>query len=468
MGLSSPTKQERDWIWAHLSVPEAGIYARDGGYKPFKLALRAHDHVARTKLITGGIRSSKSLGAAMEAVSWLPHADLIWLAGDTYDLSRQEFDYIADACLSLNWVTKKNISQPKTRSLPASLVTRWGTRVESRSLHDVNTFVARAPDVIVICEPGLADPRVVVKATERLSTRRGLLWMAGTFEEVRSNWMEDFWKKWIRWPNNDNAKSFTIPTWHNTVTYPGGKNDPEIQLLRNRMSEVEFLLRCGGVPVPAPNLVMSDVWGAKQRKKLIRDYQFRETDHAGDLVPVYLALDPGYATGKYVVEAIQVEEIKGVSYTRVFDEIALETETHESVIEHCRAKPWWPNVSGGTTDPHAEAHIHGAATTSEVWWRTARVKLEIPPRLLVPDTLGRLKAVMNPPDDIPLVSFSPHLERLFYEIGHWRRKQSREGYGEPQKHNCDAIKALAYFFSQKHRRGGELRDIVRVTDYSFS
>ncbi len=462
IGLSSPTNQQKRKIWSTLSVPEAGIYEKDGGYIPFRLMERVHDHPARTKLITGGIRSSKSLGSAMEVMAWLPHADLVWLAGDTYDLTRQEFDYVVEACLSKGWCDRNMITRPRNRSMPCQLTTYWGTRVETRSLHDVNTFVARAPDLIVVCEPGLADPRVFIKASERLSTRRGLLWMAGTFEEVRFNWMEEFWHAWAKYPNNDNAKSFTIPTWHNTVTYPGGKNDPEILLLKQRMEPHEFLLRCAGVPVPAPNLVMADVW---DKNKLLKPYEFERVDSYGNLVPVQLAIDPGYSNGYYAVEVIQYDS-KGVAH--IFDEVARQTELHEDIIEACKDRPWWGNVSGGTTDPHAEKHIFGSATTGEIWWSKARVKLRIPERLHVSDSIARLKAMMKPIDGKGLMTIDPICERLVWEMSHWRRKQSKEGYGAPTQNNCDGIKAMAYFFVDRHASHDKWQDVVTTKDYKFT
>jgi len=415
-------------------------------------------------MVAGGIRGSKSVSAAMEAVVWTPHSELVWLGADSYDLTRIEFEYTAEALLSLDWTTPGLVNMPDNRYQPCSLRTRWGTLVETRTLHDVNTFVARAPDFIAICEPGLAQEASLTRARERLSTRRGRLYLPGTFEEVRYQWMEDYWRRWVRWPNEDNAKSFTVPSWVNRVIFPLGKYDPEIAALRRACRDLnEFLRRVVGVPSQIPDIIMSDSYKVQHH---VGNVEWVRKDSYGNILPVQVAIDPGHSSGHYVVLTIQI--IDGV--IRVVDEIDAIGETHGTVIQTATFRDWMPFVLGGTIDPYAaDSEIFGAVSPKAEWWQQAKVNLTLAPRLHVEELIKLIKSFLrDPATGKPRLVISPRCTRLLWEMEHWRRKKSTDGQGIPGKNNCDAIKALGYFLTEHLHRvaaGGALQPVVSSPRY---
>lgn len=466
LGLTSPQIAEKQLIWSKLSVPEANITSRKGGYKPNKIMEQAHFHPARAILLAGGVRGGKSLSSAMEVIPWSLHSNLIWIAAETYDLTRQEFDYTYQALESLEWTAKDLISRPKNRYQPCSLDTIWGCRIETRSLHDVETFASRAPDLVIICEPGQAPPETLQKARERLSTRRGRLWMAGTFEDIKESWMEEVWRRWVRWPNTESGKSFAVPSWMNTHSFPGGRHDPEMVALRNSYPTLnEFLLRCAGVPVTHSALVIGEYWNPR---KHVAPIEFRPV-HNGAPLPVEIAIDPGYAEGShYVVEAIQhIGQSK-----LIIDEISVQSKVHESVIEMAKARPWWKNVIGGTIDPYAGgSHIYGALSPQETWERVAGVKLRLPPRLAVEEYVSTLcTELRDPVNHLSKITVSPNCQRLIWEMSHWRKKKQQGGaYAAPTKHSCDAVKALGYYIADRSfTRLSQGAHEVKTREYSFS
>lgn len=474
--LSTPLWDEKLKYWANMSIPQAGIYAEKGGYTPFKIADQAHQHPALTIVVTGGIRSSKSIGLSAEVVAWAPHSDLIWLAGDTYDLARQEFEYAMEALLSLEWTKRAYVTLPRSKYMPCSMETIWGTLIETRSLNDVNTFVARAPDFIGLCEPGLASPDSVQKARERLSTRAGRLWAAGTFEEARFNWLEEYWRAGVRWPNPESIKSFTLPTWVNRISFPGGRNDAGIHLLRNSCrSFEEFLLRCGGVPIPHRSQVIGESWNEKNN---VTPLMFQRSDNHGNLTPVELAIDPGYGGGShYVVLAIQKEKCPLCSSERllIIDEIATESTVYQKVIEKARTREWWLSCRTGVPDPNASRHhVFGMPSVQTVWWEEARVNLRIPPKHLVEELVGLIKDTLSDPvQKHPHVLVDPKCQRLIWEMTNWRRRKQSEGYGKPSDQNCDAVKALGYYISDwwPTRFGDErpgYEDAIKVSEVTFT
>lgn len=451
IGLTTPTAAERDYIWSQLSIPQASVYKETGGLKFHPLVKRLHNGPWRFVSLGGGLRGGKSLGEAGEATVWLPHSNLIWFAAETYDLCRQEMEYLAEAVVSLGW--DASISLPKKRYDPASIETTWGCQVESRSLRDLGALQAsgaltsRAPDIIFICEPGLAPAETLNQAMERLTTRRGRLWMAGTFEQSNT-WFVDTWRKWVRWPNADMGKSMAVPSWLNTASFPGGKMDPEILRIKRSYSTLkEFLVRWGGIPMTSVLLVMGDYWD--ERKHVSESAQFQPYDRDGVKQPVYLMADPGYSgTSVYAVLACQRY---GDNFV-IFDEVAAQSLVHEEVIDECRRRPWWPHVTSGVIDPYAGVnHIYGSVSPQEIWWRYGRVPMVAAPRLDVSEAVSRLQHVMRDPQNSRShVTINPVCKRLVWEMTHWRRVQTREGLGKPSDNHCDAIKALAYFMSVKY------------------
>lgn len=468
IGLTTPTEAEKQYAWPQLTIPQARIAPHDGGYVPFPLIARAHQHPARVKLVVGGIRGSKSLSGACEALSWTPHADLVWLAADSYDLCRQEFEYLAEGLISLEWTQASLISLPHSKYMPCSLETVWGTLVETRSLHDVSTFVARAPDFIMLCEPGLADPRSVARARERLSTCRGVLWAAGTMEEVRYNWVEECLRDWARWPNAANAKSFIVPSWHNRAVFPGGKYDPEIISLRANLPWEDFLVRICGVPVPTRNRVLADVWKPKRHVVAVEFHPYEMDEGVKRLRPVEVAVDPGWGrTGRrtgsrYVILAIQATD----DMVNVVAEVAVDHMVHKAVLQLANSQPWWTNVTGGTLDPYAaDSHPLASVSPRESWWEEARVHLRVPPRQRVETIISLLTEYLDDPvTHKPRLRVNPQCERLIWEMEHWRRKPN----GLPQETNCDALKALGYYLvdHKAKSRSGRV-DIPIIREYSF-
>ena len=461
VGRTSPLPAERRVVWSRLVIPSAGV----DGYEPHPYLARIFDHPARMKLIAGGIRAGKSLASAVEAICWAPHSDLIWIAADTYDLTRQEFEYIAEGLISLAWTESALVSMPRQRYMPCALDTYWGCRIESRSLRDVESFVARAPDLIVFCEPGQASGLAVEKAIERLSTRRGHLWMAGTFEQLseQGQWMEDLWRRWSRWPNPEEGKSFTLPTWLNTHSFPGGKRDPEIQRLRSTYgTERDYLLRLAGVPVPASSLVVGQHWDPRRH---IREDACFVPAWGGAPLPVELAIDPGYSGGShYAVLAFQYRE----NVHCLIDEVIAQTLVHEEVIAMCRQRPWWTHVIGGVIDPYAGgSHVYGAQSPLDIWSRETGMRFRLAPRVEVEDLVNRLASTL----DSGSIAVHPNVRRFVWEMTHWRRRRlpGSAGYGPPSKHNCDALKAAGYYLLDSHiRRALGYTEEIKTEEFVFA
>ena len=81
--------------------------------------------------------------------------------------------------------------------------------------------------------------------------------------------------------------------------------------------------------------------------------------------------------------------------------------------------------------------------------------------------------MLRGPDGKPRLFFSENCKRAIWEMTHWKRKTTREGIGAPSDINCDALKALAYFFTAEYTRealGGNYpgEEPMTVSDFTFA
>src|SRR5574341_775068 len=209
LGLSSPTWAQRQYLWSHLTIPRARVF---NGFTPLPSFEYLHGHPARTKMATGASRVGKSVHAAAgEIVPWSLHSNLIWIVAPKYRLARPEFIFAYEALRSLKLINPADVSLP-SRDRPARLRTRTGCEIVTNTTHDIAELVAEAPDLIVVAEMVLIDESILNAMRIRLSTRRGILFLAGTLK--RSNpWVGNSYLRWQRWPNSENAYAANVPLW---------------------------------------------------------------------------------------------------------------------------------------------------------------------------------------------------------------------------------------------------------------
>jgi hypothetical protein len=484
-GLGSPFPEEKEEVWRNLTVVQANIRKETGGYRPISRVIeQAHFHPAMVKMTTGGIRGSKSLSMAMDMVTWLPYSDLQWLIGQTYEDSRQEFEYIVEACQSLDWISR--VSWPQNRYQPCVMETKWGAVVETKAGADEQSLMSRAPDYLGLCEPGKMSFSVYRHAIERASTRRAQVWLAGTFENT-APWMEVLWKKWRRWPNEDHAKAWSSPTHSNRVIYPEGLKDPAYLRLKSTALFAqdpgqeaagwdEYLRRLVGVPASSPEIIFSKIFKPREH---VANVEWVRQDGDKKYLPVYAAIDPGYSGhSRYVVLAIQI-----IGKTiRVIDEVVAQQLNHQQVKALCAKREWWPFMQEGVIDPYAgnQHGIGGGSTPAEEWRR--RDDNFGPVNVATPNMTGYRTRGSRYAEEIRLLSsyltgingwtiqIANRCERLRWELSTWKREKRNNILGEPEQRNNDAIKALIYFLV--HHRAGffspERNESLMISDYRLT
>jgi hypothetical protein len=316
---------------------------RSVGYEPLPLQAEMHWDDHRFRLEAGGERAGKSFSEAMEGYSWWTDAKLIWLVGEEYEDCRMEFDYIADALTKIGALARS--STPMYG--PQRLVMRTGGVYKTVSAKRLLKIGREAPDGILVCEAAQIPYSVVIKLFGRAAEKRAPILFSGTFEGSLG-WYPDYFNRWRT--GLDDGRSFSLPTWSNTISFPGGRDDPEIKALEARYPPDLFMERFGAVPCPPATLVFKEF-----------SYSLHVCEGVIEDGPVELAIDPGYA-GAYAVEVLQERD----GQVFVIDEVYRRGAVAAEIIAECEERWWWEQVRGGVIDVAGRQH-QGLPSHIEIW-----------------------------------------------------------------------------------------------------
>lgn len=311
------------------------------GFSPTVIQRKWLSDDVRFKMVAGGVRSGKSATPprACDAFTVVPEG-LIWIIGPDYVHARPEFRYLLEPYLKLGLVSKSAVSMPKEGSW-SFVVRESGCRVETKSADELVKIASEAPDMILVTECGLHDEGIVSKAQERALEKYAPTIFSGTFENS-SPWYPAKWAEWE--PGLETYlgsgiigfKSYSMPTWSNTVVFPKGKNDPRFLELKANTPHDEYMERIEAIPYKPSGLVFREHY----------DYDTHVTDQ--NLYwkdePVEVAIDP--ATHTYAVLFVQS---KGQE-VHILDEVYMHDVITQEVFPYVIQSPYWPLVTGGVID----------------------------------------------------------------------------------------------------------------------
>jgi len=429
-----------------MSYREAqGEIFRLCGYTPNREQRMVHEDTSRVKLVAGGERAGKSLSASMELIShWaldmVAHKKknaLYWLIGRDYEGCRGEWEHLVR-----NFMKLELLAVAPTKDIdPGEMILQDGTRILTKSSKYPEKIAVMAPDGILLCEAAQIDYDVFLRARGRLAEKRGWLVMSGTFEQERYiSWYRELYELGQS-QNILELKSFSMPTWGNLITFPGGRNDSEILAQERGMTAERFTERFGGIPCPVTGRVMTDFANAIH----VREYPFNPN------LPVEIAVDPGYA-GAYAILAIQDYG----EHLVIFDEIYVQGVVTEDIILMVKKKPWWGAVIGGAIDIAGRQHQAMEAPV-EIWLKRANISLRSK-KMRIEDGIDLLRThfKQHPVTGKPGVMIDPRCCGIIAECGGgkspvedggmWMRDKNTL---KPLDKNNHALKALAYYLVDK-------------------
>src|SRR3990167_2500088 len=414
----------------------------------------------RFKLVVGGGQAGKSKEAAADHVIHVfedrhrnPGKTLLyWLGAADYEGGRGEGDYIIENFRRIGYEVEDS-----KRVDPGRIVIHLNAEdakrdrqpfmvVETKSGKDPRTLAMFSPRGIIVCEASQIDLETYFKCLERVTASGGWLHLSGTYEFGSHGWYPGMAATWKH--GTEEQQSFVLPSPTNKHVYPGGINDPKIQLLKRESSDAFFLERIMG-EVATPKGVVFD--------------EFRAHIHVRDLVydpdlPVYIWTDPGY-NHPYAVEIAQMAVGEQI---RIIDEIFERGKTTDDIIDICMSRPWWKNPSKTLViDPNYAEQHQGTHSVAEIWLaKTQLATLGV--RVGISEGTERLNTFLkvNPLTGEPGIVFDPRCKGIlselgaypspFYEQPRWEvysYKTDRDGNvvpGDPDDKFNDGVKATIY------------------------
>jgi len=227
-------------------VIDKAAFFRKIGYKPHPQQILYHDSLARFRTATCGRRFGKSTmaGRDLEPKLFLPDK-MYWIVGPTYDLGEKEFRVIwDDLIVKMGLGRDKRIKKTYNKKQgDMRLEFPWNTKLYVRSADHPENLVGDALDWVIMSEaakhkedtfnryirPALADKK---GGADFPTTPEGHNWLYHMWLLGQDKTLPEY-------------ESWQFPSWANTVVYPGGFDDPEIQLLIKTMSPESFAQEIG-------------------------------------------------------------------------------------------------------------------------------------------------------------------------------------------------------------------------------
>ena len=425
--MTTTTPKLRDYLYEKV------------GFAPTDEQVAILESPYRFNLVAGGEQAGKSMVASKYLLGRFMETEepgLYWLVAADYERTRAEFEYLVQ-----DFATLGILKQASKRVDPGYIVLADGTRIETKSAKDPRTLAMRAPHGILGCEASQLDMETFFRLRGRCAPKRGWMFLSGTFEGSLG-WYPQMYTAWAAGAAPE-ARAYSLPSWTNKYLYPGGREDPEIQRLKEVASDDFYMERIEGKPSPPKGLVFSE---------------FRPDAHVVDVeyvpdVPVHLWMDPGYAGG-YAVEVVQVQG----EQIQVIDEIYEVGLVTDEIIDIAKSRPWWPDVKFGVIDIAGNQH-QAMAAPAEVWLEQAGLYLSSQ-KVKINEGTERLKGWLkiDPRTHAPRIVFSPKCIGIMSEFGMapnpfdgqtraYRWKTDREGniVGDtPEDKYNHGVKAIIY------------------------
>ena len=332
---------------------DKAAYFKKIGYVPHSLAQRAyHSSSARFKIPVCGRRFGKSLMTARDAEPELLLPDrMYWIAGPNYDLGEKEFrviwnDMIRKLGLGRDKRVKKGYSK---KSGNMFIEFPWNTRIEVRSGEHPESLVGEGLHGVILAEAAKHRPDAWEQYIRpALADYRG--WATFSSTPEGQNFLYKIWQLGQN-PNEPDYESWRFPSWENTIVYPGGYDDPEIQLLKRTMADDIFQQEIAADFTAFVGKIYTEF---DEQTHVIDNYQFRPD------WPNHIGWDWGYTRPLAAIEfqvspsdEIFIWREHYLKYTTLMDHFRIMNERPQPEGYHITS------TFGDAADPEAVAMVNG-------------------------------------------------------------------------------------------------------------
>jgi hypothetical protein len=286
-------------------------------YEPHlgQAAVHYDDH--RHRVLCNGRRWGKTLlgGKEVEPCAFilnrLGQPQTGWIVGPEYQDCEKEFRIVFNTFkkLGIDKVSHKFLNNIDNGNM--HIQTRWGFDLECRSAKHPETLTGEGLDFVLMVEAGRQKPKTWKEYIRpALSDKRGWSLHSGVPEgATETSLLYSLWQRGQSLTtsrgNRNPWRSWRMPSWTNTVMFPGGRTDPEILDAEEDLTEDEFARQYGARFVERVGRVMQE-WDDEVH---LRDLKFERS------WPLYMGIDYGY-TNPFVILWIQVDPFNNVYVIR--------------------------------------------------------------------------------------------------------------------------------------------------------
>jgi hypothetical protein len=276
------------------------------GYEPHPGQLIFHNSTARFRVASNGRRFGKTImgGKEVEPRGFLRSRHITggpqlgWICGPQYSDAEKEFKVVYDTFrkFGIDKTSIKFQNNPDNGSM--HIVTSWGFELVAKSAKHPETLVGDGLDFVLMVEAGRHHRRTwgqYIRPT--LSDKKGWAAFSGVPEgRSEHSLLYALWRRGAD-DNFPNWASWRLPSWTNTIIFPGGRRDPEILEAEADLTEDEFNRQYGAMFVDKVGRVMQE-WDDETH--------LTKQDYNPNW-PLYAAVDYGY-TNPFVWLWIQIDE----------------------------------------------------------------------------------------------------------------------------------------------------------------
>jgi len=279
-----------------MQLPDGKLFRKDKwfeqtGYTPHEGQAAVHYDNTRNRVLSNGRRWGKSMlgGKEIEGLAfiknWRGEPMRGWIIGPEYTDAEKEFRIVYDTFkkLGIDQISTKFLSNTENGNM--HIATNWGFDLQCRSARHPESLVGEGLDFVLLAEAGRHRRRTFTEYVRpALSDKRGISIMSGVPEDAS----EQSLLYWGYYRGLDITKtqwkSWRMPSWTNTVVFPGGRTDPEILEAEDDLTEDEFRRQYGGEFILRRGRVMKE-WDD--------EVHIRKIEYNRDW-PLYAAVDFGY------------------------------------------------------------------------------------------------------------------------------------------------------------------------------
>jgi len=268
-------------------------YFQSIGYHPHPEQEKFHNSRARFRVCCCGRRFGKSTMAArdLEPYLFVPKTRY-WIVGPTYDLGEKEFRVIwDDLMIGKGFARDKRIKKAYNKKQGDMYIEfPWQTRLEVRSAEHPENLVGDALNGVIMSEAAKQKEATWKKYIRpALTDFRGFATFPTTPEGY--NWLHKMWQ-YGQDPDRPDYESWQFPSWANTVLYPKGFDDEEIQEMK-RSTIAEWFAQEIGAEFSA---FVGKIYGEWRENIHVKKHEFNPN------WPNYITFDWGYTNPLAAIE----------------------------------------------------------------------------------------------------------------------------------------------------------------------